>query len=363
MMILPKIVATAATVLLVVGALAGCSNGADNAGTKKDASAPKIGLLLPDSITARYDGMDRPIFEAKVKALCSECEVLYANADADAAKQQQQAESMITQGASVLVLDPFDSKAAAAIVASASAKKIPVIAYDRLINSKDLAYYISFDNEKVGALQGQAFVDELKAKGVKPGDGGILMANGSATDNNALLFKAGAHKIIDPSGYKVLAEFDDWDPTKTQNWVAGQLTQFKSQLRGVYSANDNNAGAAIAAMRAAGVSPLPPVTGQDAELAGIQRILSGEQFMTVYKALRVEAEQAATLAVALAKGEKPAAPAKIAVDGTDVPAFLLDPVVVTIDNIQDTILKDKFYTVAQICTADFAAACTAAGLK
>lgn len=363
MMMLPKIVATAAALLLVTGALAGCSNGAENPSDNTKSGATKIGLLLPDSITARYDGMDRPIFEAKIKELCATCEVLYANADADAAKQQQQAESMITQGAKVLVLDPFDSKAAAAIVAAATAKKVPVIAYDRLINSKNLSYYISFDNEKVGALQGQAFVDELKAKGVKPGDGGVLMANGSATDNNALLFKAGAHKIIDPSGYKVLAEFDDWDPTKTQNWVAGQLTQFKSQLRGVYSANDNNAGAAIAAMRAVGINPLPPVTGQDAELAGIQRILSGDQFMTIYKALRVEAEQAATLAVALSKGEKPTAPSTIAVDGTKVPAYLLDPVVVTIANIQDTILKDKFYTVAQICTADFKAACDKANLK
>ena len=366
MKIYPKAVATAAAILLATGALAGCANGAETAASAPaaDPSAAKIGLLLPDSVTARYDGMDRPIFEAKVKELCGGCEVLYANADSDAAKQQQQAESMITQGASVLVLDPFDSQAAGAIVAAAAAKNVPVIAYDRLINSADLAYYISFDNEKVGELQGQAFVDRLKADGVAPGDGGILMVNGSATDNNALLFKAGAHKIIDASGYTVLAEYDDWDPAKAQNWIAGQLTQYSDQIRGVYAANDNNGGAAIAAMKAAGISPLPPVTGQDAELAGIQRILSGEQFMTVYKALKVEAEKAAELAVGLVNGDEPAGDTTVKLDdGSEVQSFLLDPVVVTIDNIQSTIVKDGFYPVSEICTAEFAAACTEAGIK
>ena len=214
-----RAVAVAAALLLTA---AGCANGSDNAGGGGGGGTTtnaKIGLLLPDSVTARYESADKPYLEAKVKELCADCSVLYANADGDAAEQQQQAESMLTQGVKVLVLDPFDGEAAAAIVASAKAKSVPVISYDRLINSADLNYYISFDNEKVGELQGTALVEKLKADGVQPGDGGILMVNGSPTDNNASQFKAGAHKIIDASGYKVLAEFDTpgWDPVKARS--------------------------------------------------------------------------------------------------------------------------------------------------
>lgn len=369
-----RTVTTTAALLLTAVALAGCSNAAENTGGggggsssgAPEAASAQIGLLLPDSVTARYESGDKPYFEAKIKELCPDCTVLYANADGDAAKQQQQAESMLTQGVKVLVLDPFDGKAAAAIVNEAKAQNVPVIAYDRLINSPDLAYYISFDNEKVGELQGQALVDKLKADGVAPGDGGILMVNGSPTDNNASQFKAGAHKVIDPSGYKVLAEYDTpgWEPSKAQNWVAGQITQFDGKIKGVYAANDGTAGGAIAALKAAGVSPLPPVTGQDAELAGIQRILAGDQYMTVYKALKPEAEKAAELAISLTKGESPKGDTTVKTEsGGEIPSFLLTPVPVTIDTIQSTVVKDGFYTPEEICTADYAKACAEAGIK
>ncbi|QWT23760.1 sugar ABC transporter substrate-binding protein [Subtercola sp. PAMC28395] len=360
------VIATAA-LLLAAGSLTACSNGSSNSSgaSTANASSAKIGLLLPDSVTARYESADKPYFEAKVKSLCPDCTVLYSNADGDAAKQQQQAESMLTQGVSVLVLDPFDGEAAASIVSEAKAKNVPVISYDRLINSPDIAFYISFDNEKVGELQGQALVDKLKKDGVAAGSG-ILMVNGSPTDNNATLFKKGAHSIIDPSGYKVLAEFDTpgWDPAKAQDWVAGQITQFGPQIKGLYAANDGTAGGAIASLKAANVSPLPPVTGQDAELAGIQRILAGDQYMTVYKALKPEAEQAATLAVSLAKGETVKATSTTnTAGGAAIPSFLLVPAAVTVDKIQSTVVADGFYTVAQICTADYAAACAANGIK
>ena len=362
-----RAVATVAALLLTAGTLAGCSNGAQNTGgAASDPSTAQIGLLLPDSVTARYESADKPYFEAKIKALCPNCKVLYANADGDAAKQQQQAESMLTQGVKVLVLDPFDGNAAAAIVSEAKAKKVPVISYDRLINSADLSYYISFDNEKVGELQGQALVDKLKNDGVKPGDGGILMVNGSPTDNNATQFKAGAHKIIDASGYKVLAEFDTpgWDGAKAQDWVAGQITQFKGQIKGVYAANDGTAAGAIASLKPAGVSPLPPVTGQDAELAGIQRILAGDQYMTVYKALKPEAERAAELAISLTKGESPKGETTVkTASGAEVQSFLLTPVAVTVDKIQSTVVADGFYKASDICTAKYAAACATAGVK
>ncbi|RFA20047.1 sugar ABC transporter substrate-binding protein [Subtercola boreus] len=360
------VIATAA-ILLAAGSLTACSNGSSSGSTAStaNASSAKIGLLLPDSVTARYESADKPYFEAKIKSLCPDCTVLYSNADGDAAKQQQQAESMLTQGVNVLVLDPFDGEAAASIVGEAKAKNIPVISYDRLINSADSSYYISFDNEKVGELQGQALVDKLKASGAAA-DAGILMVNGSPTDNNASQFKAGAHKIIDASGYKILAEYDTpgWDPAQAQTWVAGQITQFGSQIVGLYAANDGTAGGAIAALKGANVSPLPPVTGQDAELAGIQRILSGDQFMTVYKALKPEAEQAATLAVSLAKGETVSATTNTNTKGgASIPSFLLTPVAVTADNIETTVVADGFYKASDICTADYAAACATAGIK
>jgi D-xylose transport system substrate-binding protein len=317
----------------------------------------KIALLLPESKTARYEAFDRPMFEEAVKANCDDCEIIYSNADQDAAKQQQQAEAALTQGANVLVLDAVDGKSAETIVASAKSQGVPVVAYDRFVAGSD--YYVSFDNKKVGELQGQALVDLLKANGTTAGN--LLMINGSPTDANAADFKAGAHSVLDGSGYTIVAEYDtpDWSPDKAQAWMEGQLANNKAGLVGVYAANDGTAGGAITALKAGGVNPLPPVTGQDAELAAIQRIIAGDQAMTIYKAIKPEAEDAAKAAIALANGEKPSASAEK--DG--VPATLLEPVVVTKDTVMTTIVADKFYTVEDICTADFAAACTAAGIK
>ncbi|AYF98992.1 ABC transporter substrate-binding protein [Protaetiibacter intestinalis] len=359
-----RAVAATAAAFLAALALAACTNGVQG-GAPTDPEHARIGLLLPDSVTARYDSADRPYFEERIAELCPGCEVLYGNADGDAAKQQQQAESMLTQGVSVLVLDPFDGKAAASIVGLATARSVPVIAYDRLIDSADIAYYISFDNEKVGRLQAESLLAKLDEDGVEPGEGGILMVNGSPTDNNASQFKLGAHAVIDPSGYTVLAEFDTpgWDPAKAQDWVTGQITQFGDRIVGVYAANDPTAGGAIASLRAAGVSPLPPVTGQDAELAGLQRILTGDQYMTVYKALKPEAYRAAELAIDLVNGRTPAGEVQVEVKGTDIPSFLLVPVAVTLDQVGPVVIADGFFTLAQLCTPDYAAACAAAGLE
>jgi len=342
------LVATAATAV----ALAGCTT--TGAASESEGT---IALLLPESQTARYEAFDRPIFEERVAAL-GDFDVLYSNADQDAAKQQQQAEAALTAGAEVLVLDPVDAQAAVSIVETANAEGIPVVSYDRLVAGGELAYYISFDNEQVGVLQGETLVAALDADGAT---GGILMVNGSPTDGNAALFKAGAHSVIDDSGYTVLAEFDtpDWSPENAQQWVAGQLTQFEGQISAIYAANDGTGGGAIAALKAANVSPLPLVTGQDAELAGIQRIVAGDQFMTIYKAIRAEAELAAEIAVALLRGET--VEGDTIVDGT--PSTLLTPVVVTVDNILDTVVADGFYTAEQICTAEYADACAAAGIQ
>jgi D-xylose transport system substrate-binding protein len=240
-----------------------------------------------------------------------------------------------------------------------------VISYDRLIDSPDTAYYISFDNERDGELQADALIDKLEADGVSPDDGGILMINGSPTDNNASEFKRGAHAVIDASDFAVLAESDTpgWDPAKAQDWVSGQITQFGDRIVGVYGANDQMGGAAIAALKGVGVSPLPPVTGQDAELAAIQRILAGDQYMTVFKNLKPEAEKAAELAIALVEGDRPDGEIMVSTSsGGRIPSFLLTPVAVTIDNIESAVIENGYYTVEQICTAAYRAACDAHGI-
>jgi len=329
-------------------------------GIGAETDSAKIALLLPESKTARYESFDRPFFEKRISEL-GDYEVLYSNADQDAAKQQSQAEAALASGVSVLVLDPVDSAAAVSIVTAANAQGVPVVSYDRLVGGGRLDFYVSFDNERVGQLQGTALIDKLDAD---KASGGILVLNGSPTDGNALLFKEGAHSVIDPSGYRILAEFDtpDWSPDKAQEWVAGQITQFALKnggISGVYAANDGTAGGAIAALKAANVSPLPIVIGQDAELAAIQRIVAGDQYMTIYKAMRAQAELAAEVAVALAKGE----PVTGETEMNGTPTTLLPIVVVTAENIMDTVVADGLYTVAEICTPEYAQACAAAGIK
>jgi len=326
-----------------------------------------IALLLPETKTARYESQDRPNFERKVGELCSDCEILYSNADQDPAKQQQQAEAAITKGAKVLVLDPVDAASAGAIVNRAKQSQIPVVSYDRLITDADIDYYISFDNERVGKLQGDALVSKLDKDGAK---GDLVMINGAPTDNNAKLFKEGAHSVIDGSSFKVAKEYDtpDWSPDKAQQEMEQAITASgKDGFVGVYAANDGTAGGAIAAMKSAGIDPATrPTTGQDAELAAVQRILAGEQYMTVYKAIIPEAEAAAELAVALVNGKQP--PSGLVNDKIDngmeeVPSVLLKPVPVTKDQIKDTIVKDKFWSVDEICAGKYAAACKEAGIQ
>src|SRR5918995_3881055 len=364
---------TLAVIFAFVGvmalALAACGDddddGGGGGGGGDGGGSGSIALLLPESKTARYESQDRPNFERKAQELCPDCEIEYANADQDAAKQQQQAEAAITKGVKVMVLDPVDAASAGAIVNRAKQSQIPVVSYDRLITDADIDYYISFDNEQVGKLQGDSLVKKLTDDGAK---GDLIMINGAPTDNNAKLFKEGAHSVIDDSDFKVAKEYDtpDWSPDKAQQEMEQAITAVgKDGFVGVYAANDGTAGGAIAAMKGNGIAPKKiPTTGQDAELAAIQRILIGEQYMTVYKAIKAEAEAAAELAVALAKGEEPEQPSDSVPNGMkDVPSILLEPIAVTKENINDTIVKDEFWSVDEICTGKYADACKEAGIQ
>jgi D-xylose transport system substrate-binding protein len=342
------------------------------AATQPPVAAGKIALLLPETKTTRYETADRPDFEQKMKELCPNCEIIYSNANQDANQQLSQAEAALANGAQVMVLDPVDSASAAVMADKAKAQGVPVIAYDRLIlNSDGVNYYISFDNEEVGKLQAQSLVDRLNELGIE--NPTIVMINGSPTDNNASLFKQGAHSVFDPlvaAGKLTIAkEYDtpDWSPDEAQNEMQQALTALGNKVDGVYCANDGTASGAIAAMKAANISPLPPVTGQDAELAAIQRILVDEQYMTVYKAIKPEAEAAAELAYDLLTNTPvpdSMTQGKTVNNGSiDVPSVLLTPVAVTKDNIESTVVADGFWTADQICTADYQDACAAAGIK
>ena len=292
--------------LLVAGlAVAGCGSGTAT-GKESVANGFKIGLLLPESKTTRYETFDRPLIQAKLSELCPKCEFLYQNADQDAAKQQSQAEAMLTEGIKVMILDAVDAKAAGAIVSNAQSQQVPVVAYDRLA-SGPVSFYVSYDNRRVGMVQGQALLDQLSANGQDPKRGDIVMINGSPTDPNAADFKAGAHSVLDGK-VNIGKEFDtpDWSPDQAQQEMDQAITAIGwwDRVIGVYAANDGMAGGAIASMKGAGFgTPLPPVTGQDAELAGIQRIVSGDQFMTVYKAIKPEADIAAQMAIDAATGQ------------------------------------------------------------
>src|SRR5262245_29066101 len=351
---------------LAVGAvtmLVACGGGGGGSSSGSNAPAKKIALLLPESKTARYESKDRPLFEAKLKALCSSCQIIYSNANQDAAQQQSQAEAALTNGANVLVLDAVDGAAAATIATKAKQQNVPVISYDRLITGTPAVnYYISFDNVAVGKLQGTSLLQALSGKT----NASVVMINGAPTDNNAKLFKQGAHSVLDGK-VTVAKEYDtpDWSPNQAQTEMSQALTALNNKVDGVYAANDGTGGGAIAAMKAAGVKPLPPVTGQDAELAAIQRIVAGEQYMTVYKAIKQEAEAAAELAVALVKGNAPAAGVvngNVANGLKDVPSILLTPVAVTKDNVKASVVADGFWTAAPICTG-YEAACKAAQLE
>lgn len=323
----------------------------------------KIGLDLPETTTARYETKDRPYFTDALKQYCPNCKLLYGNANSSAATQQQQAESMLAQGANALVIDPFDGVAAASIVSAAKGDKVPVVAYDRLIQSPDLAYVASFDYVQVGKLQATALTDALKAQGVAPSSGGILMINGADTDNNAHSIHDGAMPIVQASGYKVLASHDTWDPTDAQQWVAGQITRFGHQIIGIYSANDTNAASAIAALKAAGwtdqqVGALN-LTGLDASQQGLQNIVAGLQLETTYNAFKLEAQSAAKAAVQLALGQKPDSNGTV----SNIPAALNPPQAITIKNIESTVIADGFWKVSDICTSQYAAACQKAGIQ
>lgn len=355
--------ATAVSMALSIAACGKAGDDKDSDSGSSSSGNKSIGLLLPDSVTARYEKFDKPYFDAKVKALCSDCKLEYANAAADSAKQAQQVSSMVTKGVKVIVISAQDSAAIKSSIQSAVDKGVKVVAYDRLAQGP-VSAYVSFDNVKVGELQGQALLDALGSKATTKSK--VVMINGDDADPNAGQFKEGAHKALDGKVDIAYEQSGLWKDTVAAQKMSAAITQLGAKnIAGVYAANDGMAGGIANTLKGAKISGIP-LTGQDAELAGIQRIVAGTQSSTVYKAFKPEAEAAAQLAVNLLEGKDIASLATETLtsgSGDKVPSQLLTPVSVTKANIKDTVVKDGLYTVADICTAEYAAACKAAGLQ
>jgi D-xylose transport system substrate-binding protein len=319
-----------------------------------------VAFLMPDQASTRYEEHDAPGFIAEMKKLCESCKVIYQNADADVSRQQQQFNSMISQGAKVIVLDPVDSTAAASLVKQAQSQGVKVIAYDRPIPDAKADFYVSFNNEGIGKAIADSLVAHLKATNVAAGDGGVLQINGSPTDAAAGLIKKGIHAGLDNSGYPILAEFDtpEWAPPKAQQWASGQITRFGKKILGVVAANDGTGGGAVAAFKAAGVDPVPPVTGNDATIAALQLIIAGDQYNTISKPSEIVAAAAANVAIQLLKGETPKAEMSL----YDTPSQLFTPAVVTAENLKAEIIDKKIQTAEELCTGRYAEGCKKLGI-
>ncbi|MER6109578.1 substrate-binding domain-containing protein [Streptomyces hirsutus] len=325
-----------------------------------------VGLLLPDRETARFEKFDRPLVEERVGVLTGEeGKVVYANAEGSTAKQSEQLGRMVADEVDVIIVAAVDAKAVAPDVEKARKADIPVIAYDRLAEGP-IDAYVSHDNELVGEVQGRAIVDAL---GSEAENRKVVMMNGEPADPNTALFKDGA--MIELNGNVDIAESYD-----TEKWLpAVAKANMKKALKAVgaddvaavYAANDGMAGAVIEAMEEAGVSDIPPVTGQDADLEAVQRIVAGTQHMTVYKSFLLEAGGAAEMAVALVQGrdiqfdsltgERVDSPTQ-----KNIPSMLVPVVALTQDNVEDTVVRDGVYDVEDICTAEYRPACASIGL-
>src|SRR3954447_4874716 len=357
--------------LVATGGLAACGgsgSGDSNAGggSSADASKAKVGVILPDSkSSARWETADRKFLQAAFEKAGVKYDI--QNAQGDKSAFQTIADQMITSGATVLMIVNLDSGTGKAVLDKAKGQGVATVDYDRLTLGGGAQYYVSFDNTKVGQLQGEGLVKCLTAKNAqKPV---VAELNGSPTDNNATLFKNGYDSVLKPkydSGDYVKGPdqaVPEWDNAQAATIFEQMLTQ-NANIKGVLAANDGLGNAAISVLKKQKLNGAVPVTGQDATVQGLQNILAGDQCMTVYKAIQKEADAASELAISLAKGEKKTVSGKVTDPDTkkDVPSVLLDPVAITKDNVK-VVLDDGFVTAAELCTGDYAAKCAEAGIK
>jgi D-xylose transport system substrate-binding protein len=318
------------------------------------AKKSKVGVILPDTASsARWEGADRPLLTKAFQDAGVDADI--QNANGDKAKFGTIADQMLNEGANVLVIVNLDSPSAAAVINKAKQQGVPVIDYDRLTLGGGAAYYVSFDNVAVGTAQGKGLVQCMQQNGQK--NGPVALLNGSPTDNNATLFKQGYEKEIKDAGYSIAADqsVPDWDNTKAGTIFEQMYTKANGKFVGVDAANDGLGGAVVSVLKRNGEAGKVPVTGQDATDEGLQRVLAGTQCMTVYKAIKKEADAASKLAIALAKGDTAGADQMATGQTMDtetkqnVKSVLLQPQAIFKNNVKD-VVADGFTTADKICT-------------
>ncbi len=357
---MPAIVAAGAMALSLGLSACGSSDDSGDSGSSADKAKPKIGVILPDTESSvRWETADRPELTAAFKEAGVDYDIQNAQGDAD--KMAQIADSMIASGVTVLAIVNLDNASGAAIEQKAKEQGVATIDYDRLTLGGSAEYYVSFDNVKVGELQGQGLATCLGDKKAN-----IVYLDGSPDDSNATSFSNGAHSVLDKiTNYKKVAEqaVPKWDNKQAGVIFEQMYTQQKGKIDGVLAANDGLGGAAISILDKNQLAGKVPVTGQDATVEGLQNVLAGTQCMTVYKSAKLEAGALSKLAIGLAKGEKGETngTVKDAEGGRDVPSVLLDPVSITKDNVK-AVIDDGGQTAADVCKG-FEKQCSAAGIS
>jgi D-xylose transport system substrate-binding protein len=360
----------AAAALLLAACGGDDSNDNSSGGTNGGGSAGaggKVGVILPETTTSpRWESADRPLLKAAFDGAGLQSDI--QNAAGDKAKFGTICDSLINSDVKVLLITNVDSDSGTACLKKAQAAGIKTIDYDRLTLGGGATYYVSFDNVQVGKLMGEGLQKCLTDEGKTSAN--IVFINGAPTDNNAALFKQGYAEALKPaidSGkYKLVGDqTGEWDATKAGTAFEQLYTQNGGKIDGVVSANDTMAGGIIARLKNNNLAGKVPVTGQDASVPGLQAILAGQQCMTVYKAVKKEADAASKLAIALIKGQDAAGIATGSVQDTvlkkAVPSVLETPVSITKENVKD-VIDDGYQKAADVCTAEFAAACKTAGI-
>ena len=369
-------VAGLATASLLLAACGGSSTSTSSAAAPAETAASSaaaaaggmVGVILPDAASsARWETNDRPLLQAAFDAAGIKADI--QNANGDKAKFATIADQMLAEGVNALLIVDLDSESGSAVIKKAKAQGVPVIDYDRLTLGGGADYYVSFDNVAVGKAEGDGLVKCMQDLGIT--EGPVALLNGSPTDNNATLFKQGYEKAITDAGYTIAADqsVPDWDNTKAGTIFEQMYTKAKGNFVGVDAANDGLGGAVVAVLDRNGQAGKVPVTGQDATVEGLQRVLLGTQCVTVYKAIKAEADAASKLAIALVNGDKAAADALAtgktadSVSGADVASVLLVPVGIGPEQVKD-VVADGFWKASDICTTDeLKAACDKYGVK
>ena len=359
-----------ATTLLLAACSSSSSSTPTGGGSTTPTGSAQVGVILPDTASsARWEANDRPLLTAAFQAAGVTADI--QNANGDVAKFQSIADGMIAEGVKVLMIVNLDSASGAAVEKKAAAAGIATIDYDRLTLGGGAKYYVSFDNVAVGTKIGEGLATCLTAAGKMGASAKVVELNGSPTDNNATLFKQGYDAVIKAKGYTIVADqsVPAWDNTQAGTLFEQIFTKTGGKIDGVASANDGLGGAVVAVLQRNGLAGKVAVTGQDATDEGLQRILLGTQCMTVYKAVKKEADAASALAIALIKGDTASASAlatKTVTDSTTgkaVPAVLLVPQSITAATVKD-VIADGFTTMARVCTTPaLVAACKTNGIS